>query len=166
MDLTPVNVENRVEIARGDPLQWSLYGAKVVAAFAVIVSGMSSHQDTEWTSKYILYVSAYSIWAVMTLTFVGLNLERTTDFVSRALLYVASIILAFWFTFRVLRAEPDAIPTFIPLCIDIGIFLGTALENTWLTSKDVVQKYLSRSCQVIKDLGHTSKLALLNWLAN
>lgn len=86
--------------------------------------------------------------------------------IRRSFLYVASVILAFWFTFQVLKAEPDTMPIFIPICIDTGIFLGVSLEQTWSSWREIIQQRLSPPYHAVKDFYHASQLALLTWLAN
>lgn len=138
-----------------ETIRWGLYCAKVVAASILIVFGMGSHQDTDWTSKYSLYILLYVLWVAMTLGLVLLMVERTTEFVGLALLCVFSTILTFYFVFGILKEESDTLPIFIPICVDMGILLGILIQHT-----------LSCVSQLCKQCRDAVILALQNWLAN
>jgi hypothetical protein len=41
----------------------------------------------------------------------------------------------------VLRMPPDAIPTYIPISTDIGIFIGLGLSEAWNSIKSPIHQY-------------------------
>jgi hypothetical protein len=57
-------------------------------------------------------------------------------------LYLISIGAVFGFLFHVLNIKSDSIPLYIPICTDLGIFLGVGLRHVSTRCQKTVQTYL------------------------
>lgn len=67
--------------------------------------------------------------------------------ISRCFLYV--IGTTFWFLCTVLQIAVSDLPTYIPICTNLGIYLGVAINYIFSESRDSVRRALGSLCQVV-----------------
>ena len=56
--------------------------------------------------------------------------------------YTASIGVMFWFLRAALNITPEWMPIYIPICVDLGIFLGISINHIWSQSQEYVGRLL------------------------
>ena len=56
--------------------------------------------------------------------------------------FTASIGAVFWFLSVVLKITSEWMPIYIPICVDLGIFLGVSISHIWSQSRDYIRRLL------------------------
>lgn len=77
---------------------------------------------------------------------------RPLTILSYSLLHVVSMMAAFWFAIQVLGIKSDTIVIFTPVCTDIGVFLGIAVDLTWVSCKAVLGKQYLWLGQIVHEV--------------
>lgn len=88
-------------------------------------------------AKAWLYPTAHSIWIMTTFAFVLSFVEETEAFVKQGLLYLSSIVFMLFVFVAVLRINSDTIPSYLPICTNLGIYLGVGLEHLCSRWKEI-----------------------------
>ena len=50
--------------------------------------------------------------------------------------------MVLWFVSTVLKINPDRIPVYIPMCTNLGIFLGIGVDHVWSSSQAKVRRLI------------------------
>lgn len=69
--------------------------------------------------------------------------------VSRCFLYVISIGIALWFLCTVLQITASNLPTYIPICTNLGIYLGVGINHILSESRESVRRALGSVCRLV-----------------